>query len=68
MEEFKIRGEYIDLLQFLKAVGEASTGGEAAHYVLEGMIKVNGETETRKRRKLRSGDCVELQGKSFQLS
>lgn len=68
MEEFKIRGEYIDLLQFIKATGNASTGGEAAYLVLEGLVKVNDEVESRKRRKLRAGDCVELQGKRFQLS
>ena len=57
---FPIHTEYIDLLQFLKATGIAATGGEAKMLVDEGFIRVNGEDESRRRRKLRPGDRVDI--------
>ena len=57
---FSIHTEYIDLLQFLKATGIAATGGEAKMLVDEGFIQVNGEDESRRRRKLRPGDRVDI--------
>ena len=57
---FRIHTEYIDLLQFLKATGIAATGGEAKMLVDEGFIRVNGEDESRRRRKLRPGDRVDV--------
>ena len=57
---FPIHTEYIDLLQFLKATGIAATGGEAKMLVDEGLIRVNGEDESRRRRKLRPGDRVDV--------
>ena len=57
---FSIHTEYIDLLQFLKATGIAATGGEAKMLVDEGFIQVNGEVESRRRRKLRPGDRVDI--------
>ena len=57
---FPIHTEYIDLLQFLKATGIAATGGEAKMLVDEGLIQVNGEDESRRRRKLRPGDHVDI--------
>jgi ribosome-associated protein len=56
--EFPLKTEYIDLLQLLKAAGIAMSGGEAKMFVNEGMITVNDEPESRKRRKLRLGDVV----------
>jgi len=60
--EFILRTEFIDLLQLLKAAGFAMSGGEAKMFVNEGLIKVNEEPESRKRRKLRIGDIVEFDG------
>jgi len=57
---FPIHTEYIDLLQFLKATGIAATGGEAKMLVDDGFIRVNGEDESRRRRKLRPGDRVDI--------
>ena len=57
---FPIHTEYIDLLQFLKAIGMAVTGGEAKMLVDDGLIQVNGEDESRRRRKLRPGDRVDI--------
>lgn len=61
-ELFTLRSEHIDLLQLLKATGNAATGGEAKQAVEEGRVTVNGEPEDRKRRKLRAGDVVVLDG------
>ena len=59
-ENFELRTEFIDLLQLLKATGYAATGGEAKLMVDDGLIAVNGERESRKRRKLRIGDEVNV--------
>jgi ribosome-associated protein len=55
-QSFQLSTEYIDLLQFLKATGIAATGGEAKAMVDDGLVDVNGEPESRRRRKLRDGD------------
>jgi len=57
---FKIDGEYIELIQLLKAVGLANTGGHAKMIVDEGMVVRNGQVETRKRAKLIPGDIIEI--------
>ena len=59
-EQFELKTEFIDLLQLLKATGYAATGGEAKMMVEDGLIDVNGEQESRKRRKLRLGDEVNI--------
>ena len=59
-QSFKVRTEFIDLLQLLKATGYAATGGEAKMMVEDGLISVNNELELRKRRKLRPGDEVQI--------
>jgi ribosome-associated protein len=61
-EPFKIKGEFIELIQLLKAMGIAETGGHAKMMVEDGLVKVNGKAEDRKRAKLRPGDQVEVGG------
>lgn len=61
----QINGEYIKLDSFLKAVNEAASGGEAKIMVAEGLVSVNGEIELRRGRKLRPGDSVEVEGRSY---
>lgn len=56
--EFKIEGDYIELLALLKAIGMASTGGHAKFIVEEEIVFRNGELETRKRAKLIPGDVI----------
>lgn len=56
---FEITGEYIQLIQLLKAAGLVENGGEAQALVMDNKVKVNGQLETRKRAKLRPGDVVE---------
>lgn len=61
MTEFKIEGDYIELLALLKATGLASTGGHAKFIVDEELVFRNGELETRKRAKLVAGDVIEVE-------
>lgn len=60
MTEFKINGDYIELIALLKATGIAETGGHAKYFVEEGEVKRNGELETRKRAKLIPGDIITI--------
>ncbi len=59
-QTFKIEGEFIELIQLLKAIGLAQTGGHAKLIVNEEMVLRNGEIETRKRAKLIPGDVIEI--------
>lgn len=52
----------IDLQDFLKWQGLVETGGEAKFRVQGGEVRLNGEIETRRRKKLRRGDVVEYRG------
>lgn len=57
----------IKLDQFLKFVGITSTGGQAKLMILDGNVKVNGTVETRRGRKLVSGDQVTIEGRTFDV-
>lgn len=57
-----IRDEVIRLGQFLKLANLVETGAEAKPVIAEGLVRVNGEVETRRGRQLREGDVVELAG------
>jgi ribosome-associated protein len=60
--EFALRGEFIELHQLLKLAGIAHSGGAGKHLVAEGAVRVDGEVETRKSRKLRAGQTVSVGG------
>ena len=51
--------------QFLKLSSIAGTGGHAKFLIQNGEVTVNGEIETRRRRKLVAGDVVEVGGQQF---
>ena len=57
---FALRGDHITLDALLKATGLAHSGGAAKVLIGEGQVQVNGEAETRRGRKLRPGDVVQL--------
>jgi ribosome-associated protein len=50
----------IRLDQFLKLSGVVSTGGQAKLLIQDGVVTVNGQIETRRRRQLKQGDVVEF--------
>ena len=62
MEDVAIRGESIRLVQLLKLANLVESGAEAKPAVQAGLVRVNGEVETRRGRQLRRGDVVELGG------
>lgn len=61
MINFKLgESEYIELIKLLKVTSICGSGGEAKYIVDEGEVKRNGEIESRKRAKLRTGDKIEV--------
>ena len=52
METIKLRDEFIKLGQALKAAGLVGSGVEAKEVITEGLVKVNGEVDTRRGKKL----------------
>ena len=60
---FKLRptDEYIELVKLLKLERISQTGGHAKIMIEEGAVKLNGELEFRKRKKLRPGDIIEVE-------
>lgn len=67
MEIIKIRDEYIKLGQALKLAGLVGSGVEAKALVQDGRVRVNGEVDTRRGRKLVVGDIVTLGKESLQI-
>jgi ribosome-associated protein len=66
--EFSLRGaEFIELIKLLKLLRIAESGGHAKILVEEGMVKLNGEVEFRKRAKLRAGDIIEIESKKISI-
>ena len=57
--DFQIRGELITLDALLKAVGIAESGAQAKAMIADGLVRVDGDVELRKTRKLRGGETVE---------
>ena len=58
---------FISLDRFLKLAGVVGTGGQAKILIQTGLVQVNGELETRRRRKLYPGDLVEFDGESLEV-
>lgn len=67
MHTLHIKDGYIKLGQALKAAGVTESGAEAKHRIQAGEVKVNGQVETQRGRKLVAGDKVELEGKVVQI-
>lgn len=67
MEEFDLKGEYIELNDLLKVTGLCSSGGMAKMVIAEGLVRVDGEVERRKRCKIRSGQVVEFEAQEIMV-
>jgi ribosome-associated protein len=65
--EFKIEGEYIELMALLKALGIAQTGGHAKMIVDSGEVLRNGAIELRRRAKCIPGDLIVIDNQKIQL-
>ncbi len=60
MREVEISHEPIELYKILKFEGMVASGGEAKAVIAEGLVSVNGSVETRKGKKIVSGDVIEF--------
>ena len=65
MEEVKIKDDYIKLGQALKLAGLVDSGVDAKIAVQNGQVKVNGQVETQRGKKLVENDKVSFEGNSF---
>lgn len=67
MQIVKIRDEFIKLGQVIKLAGLVETGVDAKIVIQDGLVKVNGEVDTRRGRKIVPGDMIEYQGNKIQV-
>ena len=65
--ECAIKTRFIELNKLLKLENIASSGGEAKLMVQEGMVRVDGEIESRVRRKLTPGCVVQCRGETVKV-
>ncbi|MFN2357161.1 MAG: RNA-binding S4 domain-containing protein [Desulfotignum sp.] len=59
--------EPVELYKVLKFENLAASGGEAKHFIADGLVWVNGSVETRKQRKIRVGDEIAFDGILLQM-
>ena len=67
MRDFEITEEPIELYKILKFENMVNSGGEAKYVISEGQVTVNGEVETRKRKKIFSGDIIEFKDEKIHI-
>ena len=67
MQESKLRDEFIKLGQALKAAGLVGSGVDAKLVIQDGLVKVNGETEVQRGKKLYDGDVVTFEGETIHI-
>ena len=67
MQEIKLRDEFIKLGQALKAAGLVGSGVDAKLVIQDGLVKVNGETEVQRGKKLYDGDLVTFEGETIHI-
>jgi ribosome-associated protein len=68
VDDVPIRDESIRLGQFLKLANLIDSGSDAKQLMIQGLVSVNGEVETRRGRQLVPGDVVDLGGLSSRVS
>ena len=67
MEIIKLREDFIKLGQALKAAGLVESGVDAKFVIQDGLVKVNGQIETQRGKKLVAGDVVEFDGQQIKI-
>jgi ribosome-associated protein len=67
MNIIHINHEPVELYKILKFETLVGGGGEAKMVISSGMVTLNGEVETQKRKKIVSGDIIEFNGEAFQI-
>ena len=67
MEIIKLKDDHIKLGQALKLASLVEDGVEAKYVILDGLVKVNGEVDTRRGRKLYDGDVVTFENHEIKI-
>ena len=67
MRKVEISYEPVELYKILKFEGMVASGGEAKTVIAEGLVLVNGEVETQKRKKILSGDIIEYANDTIRI-
>ena len=67
MRELEITEEPIELYKILKFENMVNSGGEAKYVISQGQVVVNGEVETRKRKKIFSGDIIQFKDEKLRI-
>ncbi len=67
MQKFVLNGEFIHMIQLLKALNWVEHGAMAQYVVEEGLVQYNGAVDLRKRLKVKRGDRVEFQGQVVEI-
>ncbi len=67
MRDVDVTKEPVELYKILKFEGIVSSGGEAKSRIAEGRVLVNGKIETRKRKKIVSGDIIEFEDEKIRI-
>lgn len=67
METIKIRDDFIKLGQALKLAGLVASGVDAKMEIQEGFVKVNGEVEVQRGKKICPGDVIEYEGQQIKV-
>ncbi len=63
----ELKDEFVELYKILKFEGLVDSGGMAKQIIADGQVIVNGEVETRKRKKISAGDKIEFSGQSIEV-
>lgn len=67
MREVEITKETVELYKILKFEGVVASGGQAKAVIDDGQVMVNGEVETRKRKKIVAGDVIEFMDEKLNI-
>ena len=67
MQTIQLREDFIKLGQALKAAGLAESGVDAKFAIQDGLVKVNGQVELQRGKKLVSGDMIEFDGETVRI-
>ena len=65
--KFKLEDEYIQLQNVLKVCAIVDSGAMVKNIIQDGLVKVNGEVETRRGKKIRQGDVVTVFDESIEI-
>ena len=63
----ELESEFVELYKILKFEGLTDSGGMAKQMIADGRVSVNGEIETRKRKKIIAGDKIIFSGQSIEV-